>query len=44
MDYIERMIATREDADETQRQLAAAIGVNHIQWAKYESGKYEVIG
>lgn len=41
MDYIERMIATREDADETQRQLAAAIGVNHIQWAKYESGKNE---
>ncbi len=41
MDYIQRMIDVRVDADETQRDLATAIGVNHVQWAKYESGVNE---
>ena len=41
MDYIDRMIATRQDADESQRQLATALGVHPVQWAKYESRKHE---
>lgn len=39
MDIIQRMIDTRIDHDETQRTLAAALGINHVQWAKYESRK-----
>lgn len=42
MDYIDRMIATRQDTDESQRQLAAAIGVHHVQWANYESRRHEL--
>lgn len=41
MDYIDRIIATRQDADETQRDLAKALGINPVQWAKYESRKNE---
>ena len=41
MDYMQRMIDVRIDADETQRDLAKAIEVNHVQWAKYESGTNE---
>lgn len=41
MDMIDRMIDTRTDADETQRELAKVLGINHIQWAKYESKKNE---
>ena len=41
VDMMDRIIAARQDADETQRELAKAIGVNHIQWAKYESRKNE---
>lgn len=42
MNYIDRIRSTREDHDETQRELAMALGINHIQWAKYESGKNEL--
>lgn len=37
MDMISRMIAVREDHDETQAALAKALGVNRVQWAKYEN-------
>jgi len=36
MDYIDRMIAVRTDADETQKELAQALGVNSVQLSKYE--------
>lgn len=39
MDYIQRIIDERIDHDETQRELAKAIDVNHIQWANYERRK-----
>ena len=32
------MIATRNDHDESQRDLARAIGYNHVQIARYETG------
>ncbi|MBQ6669256.1 MAG: helix-turn-helix transcriptional regulator [Deltaproteobacteria bacterium] len=35
---IERMIGVRSDHDETQRQLAAAIGYHQVQIARYETG------
>lgn len=35
---VQRMIEARQDRDETQRQLADAIGWHHIQIAKYETG------
>lgn len=41
MDYIDRIIFTRQDNDDTQRDLAKALGINPIQWAKYESRKNE---
>lgn len=37
MDYIDRMIATREDSDETQRQLAEQIRYRQPQIARYET-------
>lgn len=39
--YMERMIQTREDHDEYQKELAAAINVNRVQLAKYENGTNE---
>ena len=36
MDYIDRIIAVRIDADDTQRSLGKALDINHIQWANYE--------
>lgn len=36
----ERMIATRIDHDETQRELAKAIGWHYVQIAEYEKGKH----
>lgn len=36
---INRMIATRTDADETQRDLAKAIGWHQVQIARYEKGQ-----
>ena len=36
MDYIDRMVAVRIDADDTQRSLAQALGIHHVQWANYE--------
>ena len=35
---IQRMIDVRTDHDETQRQLAAAIGYHQVQIARYETG------
>ncbi|MBR3083230.1 MAG: helix-turn-helix transcriptional regulator [Oscillospiraceae bacterium] len=35
---IERMIGVRTDHDETQRELAAAIGYHQVQIARYETG------
>lgn len=37
MDYIDRIVATRVDADETQASLAKAINCHRVQWAKYEN-------
>lgn len=36
---IQRMVDVRTDHDETQRQLAAAIGYHQVQIARYETGK-----
>lgn len=41
MDMISRMVAVREDHDETQRDLAKALGVAQAQLARYESRKHE---
>ena len=35
---IQRMIDIRIDPDESQRQLAAAIGYHQVQVARYETG------
>ena len=35
---IQRMIEIRTDHDESQRQLAEAIGYHHVQVARYETG------
>ena len=42
MDIVDKLIAVREDHDETQRDLARAIGVQQAQWAKYETRKHEL--
>ena len=36
---IERLKATRIDHDETQEELAKAIGFHRVQIARYETGK-----
>ena len=36
---IQKMIDVRIDHDETQRQLAKAIGYHQVQIARYETGK-----
>ena len=41
MDYIQKMIDTRQDADETQRELAKAIDFHHVQIANYERQQNE---
>lgn len=41
MDMMQRMIDIRTDHDDTQRELAKALGINHIQWANYERRKNE---
>lgn len=41
MDYIDRMIAVRQDADETQRQLSNSIQYAQAQIARYETRKNE---
>lgn len=35
---IKKMIDIRNDNDETQRELAKAIGYHHVQIARYEKG------
>lgn len=42
MDMIDRMVAMRTDHDESQRTLAAALGISPAQWAKYETRKHEL--
>lgn len=42
MEYMQRMIDERIDHDETQRELAKAIDVHHVQWANYERRKNEL--
>ena len=39
MDFIQRMIDIREDAEHTQRELGKSIDFNHVQIAKYENRK-----
>ena len=36
---IQRMADVRTDHDETQRQLASALGYHQVQIARYETGK-----
>ena len=36
---IEKLVSTRQDHDETQRELAKAIGWHQVQIARYETGK-----
>lgn len=42
MDYIDRMIAVRVDADDTQRALAKELDISQSQWAKYERRVHEM--
>ena len=42
MDMIQRMIDIRIDHDETQRELAKALDIHHVQWANYERRKNEI--
>ena len=42
MDYIDRMVAVRIDADDTQRTLAKELGISYSQWAKYERRVHEM--
>lgn len=41
MDMIDRMISVREDHDETQRDLAKALGFAQAQLARYETRRHE---
>lgn len=41
MDAIDRIIALRHDADETQRDLSKIIGFHYVQIANYETRKNE---
>lgn len=38
-EIIKRIVDTRKDHDESQRDLAKAIGYNQVQIARYETGK-----
>lgn len=38
-EIIKRMVDTRKDHDESQRDLSKAIGYNQVQIARYETGK-----
>ena len=42
MDIMQRIIDLRTDNDETQRELAKKLDINHIQWANYERRKNEL--
>ena len=42
MDYIDRIIAVRTDADDTQRSLGKELDISYSQWAAYESRKHEL--
>ena len=42
MDCKDRIVALRTDHDETQAQLAQALGVHRVQWTKYEIGVNEL--
>lgn len=42
MDMIDRIVAIREDHDDTQRSLSHALGMAQAQWARYESRKHEM--
>ena len=42
MDYIDRIIAVRADADDTQRSLAKKLDISQSQWAKYERRVHEM--
>ena len=36
MDYIDRIVAVREDADDTQKTLGEKLDIHPVQWANYE--------
>lgn len=40
--FLVRMKSEREDHDESQRKLAASIGITQDQYWKYETGKNEM--
>ena len=42
MDYIDRIVSTRTDADDTQRSLGKELGISHSQWAAYERRTHEM--
>ena len=42
MDYIDRIVAVRVDADDTQRLLAKELDISQSQWAKYERRIHEM--
>ena len=42
MDYIDRIVAVRIDADDTQRTLAKELDISYSQWAKSERRSHEM--
>ena len=42
MDYIDRMIAVRIDADDTQEELGRILDISRAQWTKYETRTHEM--
>ena len=42
MDYIDRMVAVRVDADDTQRSLGKKLDISFSQWGAYENRSHEM--
>ncbi len=42
MYYYQRIRDLREDMDMTQKQIADVLGINYVQYQRYESGKREL--
>lgn len=42
MEYFDRIRMTREDKDETQRDIARVLQIKQPQYLRYETGKNEI--
>lgn len=38
----QRLIDLREDKDQTQKQIAEVLGIKQQQYARYETGQFEI--